>query len=102
MTYPTPPPFDHKAAFRVELAYVASGLLAALLLLYLWRVEAWPGRFYPVFGAMGAAMGARTAWEGPRLRGLSTIKKVGVALLSGLLFGGLMGWWTTAMIRAWD
>lgn len=101
MTVSAPPPFDLKEAIRVELAYATLGLLAAILLLFLWKVEAWPGMFYPVFGALGTAMGARAAWEGPRLRGLSTLKKVGVALAYGLVFGGLMGWWTTLMVRAW-
>jgi len=101
MTVSAPPPFDLKAAIRIELAYVATGLLAAMLLLYLWKVEAWPGRFYPLFGALGTAMGARSAWEGPRLRGLSTLKKIGIAVAFGAVFGGFMGWWTTAMIRGW-
>ena len=26
---------------------------------------------------------------------------IGVALAHGLVFGGLMGWWTTLMVRGW-
>jgi hypothetical protein len=100
MPVSAPPPFDLKAAIRVEVAYVATGLLTAILLLYLWKVQAWPGRFYPMFGALGTAMGAHSAWEGPRLRVLSTMKKIGIALVFGLVFGGVMGWWTSMMVQA--